>query len=59
MTVADLIGSGMKNSGYNPVYNKLLNQATKYVLKASGLWVKSFMFSFLNSSFSSLFSGWC
>ena len=34
----DLIGSGLKNNGLNPLYNKILNQGAKYVVNANGLW---------------------
>jgi len=54
----DLIGSGLKNNGLNPLYNKILNQGAKYVVNANGLWVKSALYSFTSSSLSSLFSGW-
>ena len=54
----DLIGSGLKNNGLNPLYNKILNQGAKYVVNANGLWVKSALYSFTSSGLSSLFSGW-
>ena len=54
----DLIGTGLKNNGINPIYNKILNQGGKLVVKANGLWVKSALYSFTSSGFSSLFSGW-
>lgn len=58
MSLGDLIGSGLENNGNNPLYNKLLNQAAKYLMRANGQWVKSFMYSFANSCISSVLSGW-
>ena len=36
LTVGDLVGSGVKNNGYHPAFNKLLNWAAKIVTKANG-----------------------
>ncbi len=58
LTFSDLVGSGVKNSGYNPAYIKILNQAAKTLMMSNGQLANSILFSFMNSSFSSLFSGW-
>ena len=58
MTLGDLAGSALKNNGYSPAYNKLLNQAANLVLKANGQWARSSMYSFTNAGISSLLSGW-
>lgn len=58
MTLGDLVGSGLKNNGYAPAYNKFLNYAGNLVLKANGQWSRSTMYSFANAGISSLFSGW-
>ena len=57
MSLGDLIGSGIKNNGNNPLYNKLLNKAANTVLKANGQWIKTSMYSFVNTIISSLISG--
>ncbi len=58
MTLEDLVGSGLKNNGYAPAYNKFLNYVGNLVLKANGQWARSIMYSFANSGISSLLSGW-
>lgn len=58
MTLGDLVGSALKNNGYSPTYNKLLNQTAKLVLKANGQWARSSMYSLANAGISSLLSGW-
>lgn len=58
MTLGDLVGSGLKNNGYAPAYNKFLNYAGNLVLKANGQWARSSMYSFANVGISSLLSGW-
>lgn len=58
MTLGDLASSALKNNGYSPAYNKLLNQAANLVLKANGQWARSSMYSFANAGISSLLSGW-
>ena len=58
MTLGDLVGSGLKNNGCSPAYNKILNQATKYLVDAKGLWIRSSLYCLTSSSLSSLFSGW-
>ena len=58
MTLGDLVGSGLKNNGYAPAYNKFLNYAGNLVLKANGQWARSSMYSFANAGISSLLSGW-
>ncbi len=58
MTLEDLVGSGFKNNGYTPAYNKFLNYAGNLVLKANGQWARSSMYSFTNTGISSLLSGW-
>ena len=58
MTLGDLVGSGLKNNGYAPAYNKFLNYAVNLVLKANGQWARSSMYSFANAGISSLLSGW-
>ena len=56
--LGDLVGSGLKNNGYAPAYNKFLNYAGNLVLKANGQWARSSMYSFANAGISSLLSGW-
>ena len=58
LTLGDLVGSGLKNNGYAPAYNKFLNYAGNLVLKANGQWARSSMYSFANVGISSLLSGW-
>ena len=58
MTLSDLVGSGLQNNGYNPIYNKLLDQVAKYIMRANGQWARSFMYLFANAGISSLLSGW-
>lgn len=36
MTLGDLVGSGLKNNGYAPAYNKFLNYAGNLILKENG-----------------------
>jgi len=58
MILSDLVGSGLQNNGYNPIYNKLLDQVAKYIMRANGQWARSFMYLFANAGISSLLSGW-
>lgn len=58
MTLGDLVGSGLKNNGYAPAYNKFLNYVGNLVLKANGQWARSSMYSFANAGISNLLSGW-
>lgn len=58
MTLGDLVGSGLKNNGYAPAYNKFLNYVGNLVLKANGQWERSSMYSFANAGISNLLSGW-
>ncbi len=58
LSLADLAASGIENNGYNPVYNNVLNEGGDLVLKATGGWARTFMYSFINAGISSLLSGW-
>lgn len=58
MRLADLIGTGVSNIGVNPAYVRLTNEAVKLVSYSNGVFAKSMIYSFTNSSASSIFSGW-
>lgn len=58
MKLSDLVGTGLSNNGLNPAYLKLANEAARLVAYSNGAFTKSIVYSSINSSLSSLFSGW-
>ncbi|XFA99350.1 hypothetical protein ACAG96_01920 [Candidatus Izemoplasma sp. B36] len=58
MTLSDLAGTGLKNSGLNSSYIKLANEAVRLITYSNGAFMRSILYSTINSSSSSLLSGW-
>jgi RHS repeat-associated protein len=58
MKLSDMVGTGLSNNGLNPAYLKLANEAARLVTYSHGAFTKSIAYSSINSSLSSLFSGW-
>jgi RHS repeat-associated protein len=58
MTLADLIATNVSTGSATTIMNKMASSVSQIILLASGYWSKSAVYSLVNSTISSLLSGW-